>query len=604
MAFVLCPECGAPNSDLSIACPNCGFPIGYVTPRTQLKRLDTNTSPDCESLPSNDEDCEDWPNLPLDPAWLIVNAHNLPVGVYEQLCENSDIDIRRTVAGNPSLPKHLLASLANDTDFVIRMRVASNPTTGIETLASLLNGAEAAGPYDENRRILYALAGNPSLDGTLINRLSASGDVCAQAKIATRLDADKDVLAYLAKMPYYEIELSPYGLISIRSLVAHNPSTGIETLKVLARDEADGVRESVASNPSATEDILTLLAQDNSLLVRREVARNPSSTLVVFQTLNPKTNEDLCYWDQANKNARDELDGIANNPAVDAEMLQSFSKDANSSFRIIAAKHRLTTNETLLNLAHDKETCVRKALASRGAIPLAAAKIVSKDADPIVRAAYASSSSPFLELLLEDTDKNVRKSLASNRTASWRVLAQLAKSCDADVKLELARNSSCPKDLLEQLSFSANENIRKAVAANQSTSEHTLNELSRDKSEEVREAVAGNKSTSVWALEELSRDESLKVRKAIASRNDYRIGTIFERLAFGEGNTKEILRAIFFNSSVSEELKMDMLEEYDYLTFYDVDDDYIPGPPWDESPLDGWHYDEDNGWLDYYPEGD
>lgn len=27
-------------------------------------------------------------------------------------------------------------------------------------------------------------------------------------------------------------------------------------------------------------------------------------------------------------------------------------------------------------------------------------------------------------------------------------------------------------------------------------------------------------------------------------------------------------------------------------------------PDWVDSPLNGWHYDEDNGWLDFYPEED
>lgn len=46
----------------------------------------------------------------------------------------------------------------------------------------------------------------------------------------------------------------------------------------------------------------------------------------------------------------------------------------------------------------------------------------------------------------------------------------------------------------------------------------------------------------------------------------------------------------------------------DYLLLYDgyvevEKDEDCPPPRW-ESPLYGWHFDEDNGWLDYYPEGD
>jgi hypothetical protein len=59
---------------------------------------------------------------------------------------------------------------------------------------------------------------------------------------------------------------------------AKNPSTPVETLRTLARDEDLDVREAVAQNPSTSTDTLAMLAQveDEDEEVRSAVARNPN----------------------------------------------------------------------------------------------------------------------------------------------------------------------------------------------------------------------------------------------------------------------------------------------------------------------------------------
>lgn len=37
MALITCPECGKQISDLAQSCPNCGFPIGFMSSKNEEK---------------------------------------------------------------------------------------------------------------------------------------------------------------------------------------------------------------------------------------------------------------------------------------------------------------------------------------------------------------------------------------------------------------------------------------------------------------------------------------------------------------------------------------------------------------------------------------
>ena len=58
--------------------------------------------------------------------------------------------------------------------------------------------------------------------------------------------------------------------------LAQNPSTPVETLKVLATDKDYWVRCGVAQNPNTPVETLKVLATDKDSDVRRGVAQNPN----------------------------------------------------------------------------------------------------------------------------------------------------------------------------------------------------------------------------------------------------------------------------------------------------------------------------------------
>ena len=628
MSFVLCPECGAPCSDLAISCPRCGFPLGYVTDRRRLERISFNPFTEFEGYPDQIEAlCHERDDCTT-PETLVAEAPSLPAGILLTLCGSRDAKTRELVARNPTLPPDLLDSLAKDEDWKVRKAVASNPATSVDTLAALAYCLESpnypSGSHFDRNHIIdlrLAVANNPSIDTGLMARLAADYDARVRAAIASRQDAGQDVLTLLSKdasVVYTESE----GSISIRSLVARNPSLGEETLATLANEQDRDVRVSVASNPSASEGLLSRLAHDGdwrvkeavaqnpsaaeSLLtdmaldfsydlidsIRAQIARNPSATIEVFHALRKKdagfSLESYSRYAPSDNRIRPApapsrvngymLERIAENPSVGPDTLRQFSEDEDPVFRVIAAGHVLTPDVLLLRLAEDQSKPVRMAVATNDGVPSSVAKVLAKDPDADVRATFACGRSPYLGLLLGDADESVLEHLARNTAASRCVLGRLSKHTSVSLRCAVAENSSCPQDVIAQ--------------------------LCEDESDEVRCCLARNPSTPYAVLYWLARDRSLEVRIAVAKRNDEQMDTLFEHLASLDG-PRALLAALYGNPRIPKDMRA-RLGEHLFGPYYDYNwDDSDSSSSWEdsqESPLAGWHYDEDNGWLDYYPE--
>jgi len=67
--------------------------------------------------------------------------------------------------------------------------------------------------------------------------------------------------------------------------LAKNPSTPVDLLRELAKDEDEDVRGQVAANPNTPMDALRDLAQDEKWLVRYCVAENPKASSKILVML-------------------------------------------------------------------------------------------------------------------------------------------------------------------------------------------------------------------------------------------------------------------------------------------------------------------------------
>ncbi len=137
---------------------------------------------------------------------------------------------------------------------------------------------------------------------------------------------------------------------------AKNPSSPVETLRTLARDEDPDVRKAVAQNLNTPVEILTTLASDGDQYVRAAVAGNPNTPLEMLVVLT-----------------KDEHAGaraaVAGNPNTPVEILMALAKDGDVNVCIAIVRNPNTSLEILTTLARDGDENVRIAIASNPNIP-------------------------------------------------------------------------------------------------------------------------------------------------------------------------------------------------------------------------------------------
>lgn len=527
MAFILCPECESPNSEFAIACPKCGYPIGYVTDRTQLVTLSANPFTDCEGFLEVLNAIESADDETMSPALMLAKSRELPTVVYGLLAGNADAAVRIMLAQNEALPDRLLGKLACDSVVEVRKAVASNPSASDETLSTLAIVTPYSGDnlsssirfipwnrkpiYPDNSEVLIALTGNPSLSCGLAERLSTDVNPYVRAAVATRHDLTQDTLMRLAS-DVSEWIIDPGGVLAVMTAVAKNPSARMDVLEVLARYCIDDVMDVIEANPAVKDS-------DKGKL--REIASDAADAANVG-TLAAFSPGPMVYGIQSRNTI------VSVNIASEMKTLREYCHAEDADRRVMAAQDARATESMLTQLAKDADECVRHAVASRHVIPAGVARV-----------------------LASDRSEQIRSSLGAN--------------------------NSCPEDILEQLSL--------------------------DGSRRVRCAVARNEKTSTSIVEMLSRDADGEVRVAIAEREDHHCEAIFERL-IAEGE-QDVLYALLHNACVSRVRRIWIAEHYGMSLPHDLEDhdrdDYNDEPLDCEWPLDGWHFDEDNGWLDYEP---
>lgn len=187
-----------------------------------------------------------------------------------------------------------------------------------------------------------------------------------------------------------------------------------------------------------------------------------------------------------------------------------------------------------------------------------------------------------------------------------------------DPENAIAVNPSLPVSLIEKLSQSPSDDVRLGIALNPSTPISVLMRLLHDSDEFVRLHAVQNPSMPPETLKELATTDDQHIRVYVASNHSITPEIIELLLADGD---LDIFVALLENPTTPEAYRTradQQISDYwrdaraDHHTHnpddpyeYDepVDDKYLPVIGDDpESPLYGWHYDEDNGWLDYYPE--
>ena len=128
-----------------------------------------------------------------------------------------------------------------------------------------------------------------------------------------------------------------------------------------------------------------------------------------------------------------------------------------------------------------------------------------------------SATRAVLVRVAQDTDPDVRLSVAGNRSTPAGVIAALAGDPDEYVREAVAANRSTPAGVFAVLAVDDDDDVRGLVARHRSTPAGLLTVLAGDSDECVRSTVADNPNTSTDALKRLARDDDHHVRRSVAS---------------------------------------------------------------------------------------
>jgi len=236
----------------------------------------------------------------------------------------TNLDIRKKLAENPSMPPETLLKLANDKNEAVRKLVAYNPSTPPETLARLTE--------DEDTDVKQAVAKNPLTPPESLANLVNDYNHMVRITIASRKDLPPESL----------IKLANDSVPLVRHYVAANHSTPPKILAKLGEDENAYVKEGVAKNPLTPPEILAKLAEEGVTRVRYFVASNPSSTPETLNVLSRK--------------ATDEMRRIlSRNPSTPTNILTRYARSKNNNVRANVAKNPNTPIEVLGKILNDKE---------------------------------------------------------------------------------------------------------------------------------------------------------------------------------------------------------------------------------------------------------
>ncbi|MEY9873023.1 hypothetical protein ABH931_002504 [Streptacidiphilus sp. MAP12-33] len=314
------------------ACQVCDQePVPYVHP------------PDCDRT-----DCRLWGGDACDGThqstlhqihWQALTNPSTPAWAVARHADRSSALLRERVAAREGLPADTYRALAADPIPMVRTTLAGNPS-----IDETLMGRLAADDYHSVQR---ALVGNPRLPLDLLARLAHHTKVGAVAP------------PRVATAPLTEItELAAATDPVRRMLAALRRDLPDELRDALAGDRDPKVLKAIAPHPGLSEaQLLDMIDRHGPGLTVR-AATNPDATAAVLECLTRQP-----------ASARKVFREIARHPNASAGALLACLEDATA--RPVAAAHPALPPGTIVDLLADDDWQVAAAAAANPALPVA-----------------------------------------------------------------------------------------------------------------------------------------------------------------------------------------------------------------------------------------
>lgn len=500
------------------------------------------------------------------------------------------------LAGNPHTPTDTLHQLSRLKSKHIKLAVSGNPNALPETLSELLDSA-ARFKYRDGKEYLslcVALAENPSTPVELLRKLS---------------EDRWWMLSNIADFPF------PWEAEAVVERINQRAAGAVDN-----RIDSPHAASDVGLPSASQLEIMSFSRDAETRRMARDCENTPDH---VRQRLS--YDPELVDWSHIDRTGILDWSDVSMWDEPDDWSIWS-ETDGYHDVRdyYFGRQHLYSSNDAaeereLLD-ARMKEVLERCLPVFEA--PTSLLEILSLSTNPVDRMEAAldeNTSYEILERLSLDHYPFVRSAVASNKYANECTLNRLARDVDASVRASLAGNANLPAEALDVLLNDTDPNVRYKIRRHadgskdwypsRMTSDYPVNtdtievmeELARIGYEPYLALLAKSENTPQHTLEWIYslRDRQLMMMLA---HNPGMPDVSQPYVSPSNAPTFEIHTA----PSEQEVEPVESEDEDDGINSDYVDDDYVPTI---QDVIDSlgydpteWHYDEDNGWLDYYPE--
>lgn len=463
------------------------------------------------------------------------------------------VEVRIALAENKTIGTPAQLLLAQDSQIEVRKSLAGHPAIAYEALQYLVNDVEA---------VQVALAGNRHLNSDLLQislarnksenvreALAGNSQLCSEAQTILVKDANA----------------------SVREALADNESAVEEIVETLMRDESDDVRKRLVRwRDSVLPSVQRHLACDPQVEIRK--------CLASIKGLRDEIQQRLC------DDVPEVQQKLASNVCIAATTQQYLLDKGGADISLILARNTSLIEPLQTKLADDSNMGILIALAGNtGLSELVAEKLLGNAEEVQLELAenHHLSESQYFQLFRNGSEQ-VRAALAGNSAIAEALMIHINTYESAQkpmtkpvtigncivsepwpvskVKLTLARNRGLPASV--QATMMAEENapveLLQVLASNRSLSETVQQELATHKDNRVRETLAANENISSETICKLANDHAAMVRSTLIT-NRLLAPKIQRQLA--QDNVLSVRCALAANDDLSKTVEVQLARD-------------------------------------------
>ncbi|RSM21807.1 AAA family ATPase [Aeromonas salmonicida] len=463
------------------------------------------------------------------------------------------VEVRIALAENKTIGTPAQLLLAQDSQIEVRKSLAGHPAIAYEALQYLVNDVEA---------VQVALAGNRHLNSDLLQislarnksenvreALAGNSQLCSEAQTILVKDANA----------------------SVREALAGNESAVADIVRILMRDENEDVRERLIRwRDSVLPSVQRHLACDPQVEIRKRLAS--------IKGLRDEVQHRLCY------DVPEVQQELASNVCIAATTQQYLLDKGCADISLILARNTSLIEPLQTKLADDSNMEILIALAGNtGLSELVAEKLLgnAEEVQLVLAENRHLSESQYFQLFRNGSEQ-VRAALAGNSAIAEALMIHINTYESAQkpmtkpvtigncivseawpvskVKLTLARNRGLPANV--QATMMAEENapveLLQVLASNRSLSETVQQELATHKDNRVRETLAANENISSETICKLANDHAAMVRSTLIT-NRWLAPKIQRQLA--QDNVLSVRCALAANDDLSKTVELQLARD-------------------------------------------